>query len=149
MIWIGIDPGRHLGIARVEIGPKLVVIMCDTWTDLSGLIQLGRMHANLVPPVRVAVEGWEYQGPKKSRGVPHQAEAYGMVVGVLKAFGVPYVTVKRGQVLSSLSLKRNAKKAAVKARIRALTSGARPSNDHEADAVAIAIAGAGAGAAGR
>jgi Holliday junction resolvasome RuvABC endonuclease subunit len=140
VIWLGIDPGRKCGVARVDVGPTITVVMCQTWTDLSGFVQIGRMAEDLRP--LIAIEGWEYQGAAKSRGVPHAAEAYGRVAGILDAFGVPYVTVKRGDVLSSLNLHRSSKKASVRSTIRALTSGASPRNDHEADAVAVAIAGA-------
>ncbi len=141
MIWLGIDPGKQLGIARVDVGQVIRVVMCDTWDGLGGFADMLKALGPKIIDGQVAVEGWEYQGPAKSRGVPHAAEAYGRVVGVLDAFGVPYITVKRGDVLASLSLPRSSKKAAVRSTIRALTSGARPRNDHEADAVAVAIAG--------
>jgi Holliday junction resolvasome RuvABC endonuclease subunit len=142
VIWLGIDPGKQLGIARVDVSQVIKVQMCDTWTDFGGFAQVIKRLGPEIIDGQVAVEGWEYQGAAKSRGVPHAAEAYGRVVGVLEALGVPYVTVKRGDVLSSLNLPRSAKKASVRSTIRALTSGARPRNDHEADAVAVAIAGA-------
>lgn len=140
MIWLGIDPGKDLGVARVDVDQQIQVIMCDTWHDVAGFLQLGQCPANYRP--KVAIEGWEYQGAKKSRGVPHQAEAYGKIIGILEGFAVPYVTVRRGQVLSSLGLRRSANKQAVLRAIRSLTTGVRPCNDHEADAVAVAIAGA-------
>ena len=137
MIWLGIDPGKQLGVARVRIERSLVVIDCATLASVTEL----REHLELVE--RVAIEWWEYQGPKKSRGVPHAAEAAGRVAGYLDAIGVSYTVVKRGDVLTRVGLTRSAKKEAVRRTIRALTNGACPSNDHEADAVAAAIAGAG------
>lgn len=138
MMVFGIDPGEKTGVACVDVGPTITVAWCSTVTGVRKLqLCLGSVGAETV-----AVEGWEYQGPAKSRGVPPQAEAYGRVVAVLELECLSYITVTRGQVLSSLNLPRNAKKAQVRERIRALTTGARPSNHHEADAVATAIAGA-------
>lgn len=135
MIVDGIDPGKSLGFARVDIGRKITVIECTT---LTGVEQL-HPYLDLVGS-KIAVEWWEYQGPAKSRGVPHQAEAAGRVAGYLTALGLTFTPVKRGDVLSALSLPRNSNKLKVRATIHALTGGVRPSNDHEADAVAVAIA---------
>lgn len=136
MIVFGIDPGKKLGVARVKIDRCITVIETATLSDVR---ELGE-HIPLVQ--LFAIEGWEYQGGKRARGVTHQAEAYGKVSGYLIFTDTPQITVTRGQVLSGLNLSRSADKARVKQTIRALTDGAVPSNDHEADAVATAIVGA-------
>jgi Holliday junction resolvasome RuvABC endonuclease subunit len=138
VILLGIDPGKKMGVARVRVERSVVVIDCHTIEDVT---ELGE---HLVLVEHVALEWWEYQGPKKSRGVPHAAEVAGRVAGYLDAVGTPYTAIKRGQVLSGLNLRRSAGKDQVYQTIRALTSGACPRNDHESDAVAVAIVGAGA-----
>lgn len=134
---VGIDPGKDMGITLVDVGQSIEVLWCAT---LHAVTELQEQLIRSSP--LVAVEWWEYQGAKKSRGVPHQAAAAGEVVGALRILGFDPVLVKRGDVLGSLGMARNSNKAAVGARIRALTAGAVPRNDHEADAVAVAIAGA-------
>lgn len=134
---VGIDPGNAMGIALVDVGPSIEVCWCETLHTVTDLLE-----ALIRSSEHVAVEWWEYQGAKKSRGVPPQAAAAGEVLGALRILGFDPILVKRGDVLSSLGMPRNAKKAQVGARIRALTSGVVPRNDHEADAVAVAIAGA-------
>lgn len=137
---LGFDPGQYIGIARVHVGQTIHVHACLTIRSMREFLASFGVVSHLCPPA--AIEWWEYQGSAKSRGVPHQAEAAGRVAGFLDAHDHPYVTVKRGEVLSALNLPRNANKNAVRQAVRALTTGVGPSNDHEADAIAIAIAGA-------
>ena len=133
---VGIDPGEHMGMACVDVEQTITVQWCRT---VSGVCE---MAEHLILQSAVAVEWWEYQGPVRARGVAPQAAAAGAVCGALLILDYDPVRVTRGDVLSSLNLPRNAGKGAVQERIRLLTCGAAPSNDHEADAVAVAIAGA-------
>ncbi|MDP3910709.1 MAG: hypothetical protein Q8Q14_09985 [Gemmatimonadales bacterium] len=139
---LGIDPGRHMGIARVEVGPTITVHGCVTVKSLAEFSKLFCELGHLCPPA--AIEWWEpfVNTPERLRGLPHQAEAAGRAAGFFDACEHPYITITRTEILASLNLPRSSDKRLVRQQVRVLTRGVRPRNDHEADAVAAAIAGA-------
>ena len=144
---LGIDPGQQTGLVRLEEQPdgKFRLLSARTCA-LDQLIQSSALAPDDVD--LVVVEDWEYQGPKRARGVPHQAYAVGYVCGVLAANGCTPLRVTRTVVLSALGIPR-AGKARVAAFARRLVTPATPElmaserTEHEWDAVAVAIAGLG------
>lgn len=153
---LGIDPGQRTGLALVEDGPKGLRLHVTAESALDLMRErIVRLLNGLVPEI-AAVEDWEYQGPKRARGVAHQAYATGVAVGVLDGMGVRVVTVTRTQTLAALGMRRGrggrfakASKAAVAAWVRKLVPAISPEvgaierSEHEWDAVAVAVAGLG------
>ena len=146
---LGIDPGQQTGLAWIEESPGGTFSLLGAQTvALDALIPVCVLSPAHSAVDLVVVEDWEYQGPKRARGVPHQAFAVGYVCGVLAANGRTPLRVTRTVVLSALGIPR-AGKARVAAFARRLVTPATPElmaserTEHEWDAVAVAIAGLG------
>jgi Holliday junction resolvasome RuvABC endonuclease subunit len=155
---LGIDPGQQTGLALLTIGPQAPfthrAMQVVTWPDPcvppQVQIEMRAVYANQIEALaaqaeRICVEGWEYQGPARARGIASQAEAFGRIRGILWPREI--VRLRRTEVLAGLGLARNATKAAVRRAVVALMGGdaiiQRSWPEHAIDAAAVAIVGAG------
>jgi len=147
---LGVDPGETTGVALIEERPDGSLHLHDTLLlGIASLPVIVRWVNNRTDCA--VVETWEYQGPKRARGVAYQAYAAGRAVGVLMARGFVVLEVTRTQALAAIGFTRGKKatKAAVAAWVRKLVPaispevGAAARSEHEWDAVAVAVAGLG------
>lgn len=141
---LGIDPGDTTGLAliRFEDGESVLEegVAC-LLEDLPG-------HDIWSNPIhKVVIEGWEYQGPKKSRAVPQVAQRYGYCLAAAHHHACAVVTVTRSEVIRALFGKRTRmqRKDQMFAWTARLLTGiplpAPPDGYHVADGAAAALAG--------
>lgn len=146
---LGVDPGNRTGLAAIDVvGSNVgapatsIAFVCSTTVDLAGLsaavLRLEADSRTLGLRFFAAVESWQWQGPKRARGVPHAAFAAGYASGTLAARGIEHVLVTRTEALRGVGLRTSANKAAARRAAHALLPGFT-GDEHAADAAIVAL----------
>lgn len=140
---LGIDPGARTGLALVRVGPSgphAVLRVCSVADD--DVVHWMRQLFQSDAPDGLAIEDWEHQGARRSRGAMHQGFHAGRCAGMGEVFGVTRIAlVRRREVLTAFGVRTE---AALHDRVRLLSAlGGRHATTHELDAIAVAIVGAG------
>ena len=129
---LGVDPGATMGLALIE----------TDGVSFKGLeARVGRFDAidSYLPGVDlVAIETFEYQGPKRARTIGQVAYGVGLAVGHCKARGARVTVIARTDVLRALKLRGNASKGACRQAVSAFL-GMTFEGEHTADAGAVAL----------
>jgi len=155
--FLGIDPGQTTGLAVVQVGDRAPYVV--PWVRSVPLAEIAGVFGTLGLRLDgVVIEGWEYQGSARARGVAPQAYATGFCRGLTKMLGTldapapRVVEMPRTAILRGLGCGRTASKAQVRDALRGLVRvpdvGAHavtPTHldEHAWDAIAAAVVGAG------